>query len=70
MLQKEKEDIERLVGVINGNIAFFEELYKKGNQVLSLKVPSKQNQITQKKGGGGYVFDFTTITVVLLVFSN
>ena len=32
MLQKEKEDIERLVGVINGNIAFFEELYKKGNQ--------------------------------------
>ena len=29
MLQKEKEDIERLVGVINGNIAFFEELYKK-----------------------------------------
>lgn len=32
MLQKEKEEIEKLVGVINGNIAFFEELYKKGNQ--------------------------------------
>lgn len=32
MLQKEKEEIEELVKVINGNIAFFEELYKKGNQ--------------------------------------
>jgi hypothetical protein len=32
MLQKEKEEIERLVGVINSNIAFFEEIYKKGNQ--------------------------------------
>jgi hypothetical protein len=32
MLQKEKEDVEELVKVINGNIAFFEEIYKKGNQ--------------------------------------
>lgn len=32
MLQKEKEDVEKLVSVINGNIAFFEELYKTGNQ--------------------------------------
>ena len=32
MLQKEKEEIEKLVGVINSNIAFFEEIYKKGNQ--------------------------------------
>lgn len=32
MLQKEKEDIEKLVSIINGNISFFEELYKKGNQ--------------------------------------
>ena len=32
LLQKEKEDIEHLVSIINGNIAFFEELYKKGNQ--------------------------------------
>lgn len=32
LLQKEVEDIQRLVGIINGNIAFFEELYKKGNQ--------------------------------------
>jgi len=31
-LQKEKEEIEHLVSIINGNIAFFEELYKKGNQ--------------------------------------
>lgn len=32
LLQKEVEDIQRLVGIINGNIAFFEELYKAGNQ--------------------------------------
>jgi hypothetical protein len=32
LLQKEKEDIENLVSIINGNIVFFEELYKKGNQ--------------------------------------
>lgn len=32
LLQKEKEEIEHLVSIINGNIAFFEELYKKGNQ--------------------------------------
>lgn len=32
LLQKEVEDIQSLVGIINGNIAFFEELYKKGNQ--------------------------------------
>jgi len=32
LLQKEVEDIQKLVGVINKNIVFFEELYKKGNQ--------------------------------------
>jgi len=32
LLQKEVEDIQKLVGIINGNIAFFEELYKAGNQ--------------------------------------
>jgi hypothetical protein len=32
MLQKEKEDIESLVSIINGNIAFFEEIYKNGNE--------------------------------------
>lgn len=32
LLQKEVEDIQRLVSIINGNIAFFEELYKAGNQ--------------------------------------
>lgn len=32
MLQKEKEEIEELVSVINGNIAFFEELYRRGNK--------------------------------------
>jgi hypothetical protein len=32
MLQKEVEEIQKLVGIINGNIAFFEELYKSGNQ--------------------------------------
>lgn len=32
MLKKEKEEIESLVAIINGNIAFFEELYKEVNQ--------------------------------------
>jgi uncharacterized pyridoxamine 5'-phosphate oxidase family protein len=32
MLQKEKEDIESLVSIINGNIAFFEEIYKNSNE--------------------------------------
>ena len=32
MLQKEKEEVESLVKVINSNIAFFEEIYKSGNQ--------------------------------------
>lgn len=32
MLQKEVEEIQKLVSIINGNIAFFEELYKSGNQ--------------------------------------
>lgn len=32
LLQKEVEDIQNLVGIINGNIAFFEEIYKAGNQ--------------------------------------
>jgi hypothetical protein len=32
MLEKEKKDIESLVSIINKNIVFFEELYKKGNQ--------------------------------------
>lgn len=32
LLQKEVEDIQRLVNTINKNIVFFEELYKKGNQ--------------------------------------
>jgi hypothetical protein len=32
MLQKEKEEVEELVAVINANIAFFEELYKEKNQ--------------------------------------
>lgn len=32
MLQKEMVEIENLVSIINGNIAFFEEIYKDGNQ--------------------------------------
>lgn len=32
MLEKEVLDIQNLVGIINGNIAFFEEIYKEGNQ--------------------------------------
>lgn len=32
MLQKEKEDVEALVTIINSNISFFDEIYKSGNQ--------------------------------------
>jgi hypothetical protein len=32
MLKKEMEDIEGLVRIINGNITFFDEIYKEGNQ--------------------------------------
>lgn len=32
LLKKEVEDIQKLVSIINGNITFFDELYKDGNQ--------------------------------------
>ena len=31
MLKKEQDDIQNLVGIINGNIAFYDEIYKAGN---------------------------------------
>lgn len=31
MLRKEQEEIEKLVAIINGNIAFYDEIYKEGN---------------------------------------
>ena len=37
MLTKEKEEIERLVSVMSGNIQFFEQIYKAGNEY---EVPS------------------------------
>jgi hypothetical protein len=32
MLKKEQEEIEKLVSIINGNISFYDEIYKAGNQ--------------------------------------
>lgn len=32
LLKKEIDDVKNLVKIINGNIVFFEEIYKKGNQ--------------------------------------
>ena len=32
MLKKEQEEIQGLVNIINGNIAFYDEIYKDGNQ--------------------------------------
>ncbi len=32
MLKKEQDEIQALVNIINGNIAFYDELYKDGNQ--------------------------------------
>ena len=55
MLQKEKEEIERLVGVINSNIAFFEEIYKKGNQY---EIPAvKEIQCMMWKGKADIITD-------------
>ena len=31
MLKKEQDDIQNLVNIINGNIAFYDEIYKEGN---------------------------------------
>jgi hypothetical protein len=32
MLQKEQDDIKQLVKIMNGNIAFFEQIYREGNK--------------------------------------
>ena len=32
MLKKEQDEIEKLVSIINGNIAFYDEIYKAGNE--------------------------------------
>jgi hypothetical protein len=32
LLKKEIDDVKNLVSIINGNISFFEQIYKKGNQ--------------------------------------
>jgi hypothetical protein len=32
MLKKEKDEIENLVRVMTGNLRFFEQIYKDGNQ--------------------------------------
>lgn len=59
MLKKEMTEIENLVKIINGNIAFYDEIYKQGNQY---EVPSiKMIQGMMWKGKADIVTDNSVI---------
>lgn len=59
MLKKEMTEIENLVKIINGNIAFYDEIYKQGNQY---EVPSiKLIQGMMWKGKADIVTDNSVI---------
>jgi len=59
MLKKEMTEIENLVKIINGNIAFYDEIYKQGNQY---EVPSiKLIQDMMWKGKADIVTDNSVI---------
>jgi len=49
MLKKEMVEIENLVSIINGNIAFFEEIYKDGNEYEVPAVAEIQGMIWKGK---------------------
>jgi len=56
MLKKEMDDIERLVKIMSGNIAFFEQIYKSGNkyevpavlEIFSMKWKGKADIVTDE----------------------
>ena len=55
MLKKEKDEIENLVRVMTGNLRFFEQIYKDGNQY---EVPSiKEIQGMMWKGKADIITD-------------
>jgi hypothetical protein len=49
MLKKEQEEIQSLVNIINGNIAFYDEIYKDGNQYETPAVGEIQGMMWKGK---------------------
>jgi hypothetical protein len=49
MLKKEQDHIQSLVNIINGNIAFYDEIYKKGNQYETPSVGMIQGMMWKGK---------------------
>jgi len=49
MLRKEQEEIQNLVNIINGNIAFYDEIYKAGNQYETPAVAEIQGMMWKGK---------------------
>jgi hypothetical protein len=49
MLSKEQEEIQNLVSIINGNIAFYDEIYKAGNQYETPAIAEIQGMMWKGK---------------------
>jgi hypothetical protein len=49
MLKKEQDEIQNLVSIINGNIAFYDEIYKAGNQYETPAVAMIQGMMWKGK---------------------
>jgi hypothetical protein len=49
MLKKEQDEIQNLVSIINGNIAFYDEIYKAGNQYETPAVAEIQGMMWKGK---------------------
>jgi PDDEXK-like domain of unknown function (DUF3799) len=49
MLKKEQDEIQNLVNIINGNIAFYDEIYKAGNQYETPAVAEIQGMMWKGK---------------------
>lgn len=49
MLKKEQDEIQNLVSIINGNIAFYDEIYKAGNQYETPAIAEIQGMMWKGK---------------------
>ena len=49
MLKKEQDEIQNLVSIINGNIAFYDEIYKSGNQYETPAIAEIQGMMWKGK---------------------
>jgi len=49
MLKKEQDEIQNLVSIINGNIAFYDEIYKSGNEYETPAVGTIQGRMWKGK---------------------